>query len=269
MTETVQSTDPSGPPAPGWYADPGGSGGARWWNGQGWTETVRMPAPAVPLAPAVQAAPAAPPAPEAPPAPAAPAIDYVIQAATADLPPAPSRFGGPAEPVQPVLPVPAPPGHRAASHHQVASGPSMSTRTKVLLAVLAVLVIAGCVLWFKLMSGGTAATPLGGFGGARGPAAAASTKVDAQSIAAAEETVYSTQQVYLPFGPSTDIVVLGKTEIRLSPQNTASVVLNGSATGYCILVVSKSPTTKATSTSVYVSTLGGLQLLATTCPATF
>jgi Protein of unknown function (DUF2510) len=265
MTETVQSTDPSGPPAPGWYADPGGSGGARWWNGQGWTETVRMPAPQ-PAQPATEPA-------QAPPA---PAIDYVIRAATEDLPPvqpATSRFGGPAEPVQPVLALPGPPGHRASSHHsasrQVAAGPSMSTRTKVLLAVLAVLVIAGCVLWFKLMSGTTAATPLGGFGGARGPAAAASTKLDAQSIATAEETVYSTQQVYLPFGPSTDIVVLGKTEIRLSAQNTASVVLNGSATGYCILVVSKSPTTRATSTSVYVSTQGGLQLLATSCPVKF
>ena len=266
MTETVQSTDPSGPPAPGWYADPGGSGGARWWNGQGWTETVRMPAPPVAAAPPAQ------PVPPAPEVPVAPVIDYVIQAATADLPPvqpAMSRFGGPAEPEQPVLPAPGPPGHRAPSHHQVAAGPSMSTRTKVLLAVVAVLVIAGCVLWFKLMSGSTAATPLGGFGGARGPAAAASTKLDAQSIATAEETVYSAQQVYLPFGPSTDIVVLGKTEIRLSPQNTASVVLNGSATGYCILVVSKSPTTGATSSSVYVSTLGGLQLLATSCPATF
>jgi uncharacterized protein YxjI len=33
------------PPPPGWYADPGGSGGTRWWDGQGWTEHVQQVAP--------------------------------------------------------------------------------------------------------------------------------------------------------------------------------------------------------------------------------
>ncbi|HEY4627419.1 MAG TPA: phospholipid scramblase-related protein [Blastococcus sp.] len=40
------------PPPPGWYADPAGSGGARWWDGQGWTDHVEQavppPAPSVP-----------------------------------------------------------------------------------------------------------------------------------------------------------------------------------------------------------------------------
>jgi uncharacterized protein YxjI len=39
----------SSPPAPpGWYPDPAGSPGARWWDGQGWTEHVQqqtVPAP--------------------------------------------------------------------------------------------------------------------------------------------------------------------------------------------------------------------------------
>ena len=62
---------------------------------------------------------------------------------------------------------------------------------------------------------------------------------------------------------------MGQTVVHLSPQDSASIALNPSATGYCIVVTSTSPTTRATSTAVCVSTLGGLQLLATTCPASY
>ncbi|WP_040337416.1 phospholipid scramblase-related protein [Candidatus Blastococcus massiliensis] len=48
------------PPPPGWYPDPAGTPGTRWWDGQGWTEHVQQAAP-----------PAAPPPPPAP-LPAAP-----------------------------------------------------------------------------------------------------------------------------------------------------------------------------------------------------
>lgn len=32
-------------PDPGWYPDPAGSGGVRWWDGVGWTEHVALPEP--------------------------------------------------------------------------------------------------------------------------------------------------------------------------------------------------------------------------------
>jgi len=35
----------SAPPPPGWYPDPAGGAGARWWDGQGWTDHVQQPTP--------------------------------------------------------------------------------------------------------------------------------------------------------------------------------------------------------------------------------
>jgi uncharacterized protein YxjI len=50
-------TQPS--PPPGWYPDPAGSGGSRWWDGQSWTEHVQQPAPPPPPPPPPAAAPPA------------------------------------------------------------------------------------------------------------------------------------------------------------------------------------------------------------------
>jgi len=39
-------------PPPGWYPDPAGGGGTRWWDGTAWTEQVGQPAPGGPSGPA-------------------------------------------------------------------------------------------------------------------------------------------------------------------------------------------------------------------------
>ena len=39
------------PPPPGWYPDPGGSGGQRWWDGMAWTEHVAPGAAPGPVPP--------------------------------------------------------------------------------------------------------------------------------------------------------------------------------------------------------------------------
>jgi uncharacterized protein YxjI len=56
------------PPPPAWYPDPAGSGGQRWWDGQGWSEHVQPPPPPPPPAQA-----AVPPPPGGPP-PAGPSL---------------------------------------------------------------------------------------------------------------------------------------------------------------------------------------------------
>jgi Protein of unknown function (DUF2510) len=250
MTETVQNATPTGAPAPGWYPDPGGSGGRRWWSGQGWTETVQLP-PASP-----QAQPPASPTPPAPvPLPAPPAPPAPV-AAPAEPPP----FGTPGSPF----------GRSAAPTHQRSGSPSTPTALVVGIGLAVLVVVAGLVLLIMKLTSGDGGTPSAGTGGPRGPAAQASAKLDAQSLATAEETIYSERQAYLPVAATTAVISLGQTVVHLSPQNSASVAVNPSGTGYCILVVSKSPTSGASSTVVYVSTDGGLEpSVVTTCPASY
>ncbi|WP_285115043.1 DUF2510 domain-containing protein [Leifsonia sp. fls2-241-R2A-40a] len=62
---TDSGTPATGTPAPGWYPDPYGSAGLRWWDGANWGEQV-SPAPARP-APAVYGPPPRRPLPEGTP----------------------------------------------------------------------------------------------------------------------------------------------------------------------------------------------------------
>jgi hypothetical protein len=74
----------SGAAGPGWYADPAGGGGLRWWDGQAWTMYVSSPAgiPVPLLAPSTTVAPgavASTPTTVAPPQRAVPAAQMVLE----------------------------------------------------------------------------------------------------------------------------------------------------------------------------------------------
>ena len=98
--------------------------------------------------------------------------------------------------------------------------------------------------------------------------AALPAKLDARSLANAEETYFTEHQSYLPLTATIDILELGNSIVRLSPTDTATVTLNTAGTAYCIVVTTKSPTSPASSSVVYVSSKGGLLPSSVTrCPA--
>jgi hypothetical protein len=148
------------------------------------------------------------------------------------------------------------------------------------IAAAIVLVLAVGYFGYTKVSGGsdssaapgTSAGPLANLAnlGDRGAVAVVVAKADMLNLAKAEETFFTDNQKYLALEPTTGVALLGNTQVNLSPQDTASVVLNQTGSGFCDLVTTTSPTTGARSTVVYVSTQGGLMPPSyTACPKNF
>jgi type IV pilus assembly protein PilA len=133
-----------------------------------------------------------------------------------------------------------------------------------------VALVASVGIGFFVWSRGSGTPVTADTGGPRGPASVAGAKLDALSLASAEETFYTDHQKYLPIATTPGILALGAVVVHLSPSDSASITLDAAGVGYCISVTSRSATTSASSTVIYVSTAGGLQPnVVTSCPAAF
>jgi len=92
----------------------------------------------------------------------------------------------------------------------------------------------------------------------------ASMKSDLRQVANEEETYFVDNQSYVAVSAGTTSLAVGTDTVRLSGNNSVSVILNTAGTAYCIAATN----TGATHGWTYVSSLGGLQPAAsTTCPA--
>jgi Protein of unknown function (DUF2510) len=246
MLPNTPATVPVAGPPPGWYPDPGGSTGVRWWNGVGWTETVRLPA-------------------AAPPTPQPPALSRFGAPA-----PGMSRFGGPLEPT-PAQPA-STSAHAAPAGH--ASAATESPRRMLLVGggiVLLVLLVAAFAVKLLVGNPSEVAPPQGfnGIVGQQGPQVAAM-KLDVQSVATAEETVFGDRQAYLPAASAGTSIQVGRVVQRLSTTGeTVTVAVNPSGAAFCVDARRVPQGGGGVETVIYVSSLGGLQLTATSCPAAF
>jgi type IV pilus assembly protein PilA len=96
----------------------------------------------------------------------------------------------------------------------------------------------------------------------------ASMKSDLRTVANEEETYFTDFQSYKAFAAATGTATIGADTVSLSPGNTVTAVLNTLGTAYCISSTNPKGTNTPPAATVYVSSKGGLQGVATTaCPA--
>jgi hypothetical protein len=235
-------------PAPGWYPDPAGSSSYRWWDGGTWTAHLSTPAPAQPAASVVVSV----------------APEYAGD----------PRFGGsgaaPAVDLAQSVPTPSAPSPATAGRLR----PDRPRSQTVVAVVAAVAVLVGAVLAGKALLGGNGATDSsGGTGGLldQGNPRVVAMRADVQSIAAAEENVFTGAQTYTAVKTTSGPLHIDGRTLRLSsPQETVQVAVSPSGTGFCVRAARTPVGGGDAQVLVYISTAGGYQPpTVTTCPAAF
>jgi type IV pilus assembly protein PilA len=94
----------------------------------------------------------------------------------------------------------------------------------------------------------------------------ASLKSDLRTVANAEETYFVDNQAYVAFAATTSPVIGTGNTVKLSPNNTVSVVQGAAGVGtYCITATNPNSSNPAQGL-VYKSDQGGLQAAGQTCP---
>jgi len=95
----------------------------------------------------------------------------------------------------------------------------------------------------------------------------ASMKSDLRTVANEEETYFTDFQSYKPFAAATGTATIGADVVTLSPGNTVTTIIDTAGTAYCVTATNPKGTNTGTAATVYVSSQGGLQPIASVaCP---
>jgi hypothetical protein len=197
MSDTVQGQSTASTPAAGWYPDPSGDGGQRWWDGQAWSTAVQAPA----TGPAVAAVATVP---------------ILPSGTTSVLPASPVGKGARPTPSRTTFVVVG-----AVLALMLATGVWILTHRSTDVAA------AGTPSGTTTLGAGAGGAPAG---------SALAVRADALKMAAAEQKVFAKDHLYVGVHHPASNISINNVGVQMTGNDKASVGVEIAADGFCALV---------------------------------